>query len=48
MIDFLKAVTEPLAKVYKHSGYVTFETLSEQAEIQIDNAYFDESRSGKD
>ena len=48
MISFLKAVTEPLAKVYKHSDYVTFEALSEQAEIQIDNAYFDESRAGKD
>jgi|TARA_B110000483_G_scaffold39810_1_gene49289 hypothetical protein len=47
MTGFLKAVTEPLAKVYQHADYVTFEGLSEQVEIQIDNAYFDESRTGK-
>jgi hypothetical protein len=44
MNSFLKAVTEPLSETYRYPGYVTFEALSEQAEIEIDNSYFEESR----
>jgi hypothetical protein len=47
MHRFLEAVREPLSDNYKYSGYVTFAGLCEQAEVQIDNSCFDESRLGR-
>ncbi len=47
MLAFLKAVTEPLADIYKVPGYVTFEQLCAEKSVIIDNSFFAESREGK-
>ena len=47
MLEFLKAVTEPVADAYKHDGFTTFEALCEEKTIEIDNSFFEESRMGK-
>jgi hypothetical protein len=47
MLEFLKAVTEPMTDAYKHDGFTTFEALCEEKTIAIDNSFFEESRMGK-
>lgn len=46
LAEFLKIVTEPLADAYRHEGCVTFEQLCAEKTIEIDNAFFAESRRG--
>ncbi|MEM7468030.1 MAG: hypothetical protein AAF387_14240 [Pseudomonadota bacterium] len=47
MIAFLNAVRDPLAENYKAEGYVTFEQLCSEKDINLDNSFFDQSRQGK-
>ena len=47
MKNFLNAVTEPLSEQYKQAGYTTFEALCENKKIELDNSFYEESRSRK-
>ena len=48
MIRFIQIVTQPLDEQYKIDGYITFEQLSAEKTIILDNTFFAESRQGKD
>ncbi len=47
MVDFLRRVKEPIADTFKQNGSTTFEALAADKPVEIDNAFYAESRRGK-
>jgi len=47
MVSFMEIVTKPVADKYKVAGYITFEELSADKVVAIDNSFFKESRAAK-